>query len=150
MNKEENYNKSNNTTNIPNLNISKKTIKLYHKYREVKAITQTMLQTLSDSILSDLGLSTLRITFDGRRPHSRNTRRITKETHGVHKSSLISQSIQIYKFTAAKQQLVAAKSAISTLLHEINHNIDINILKLNSIHSKGFYLRLKHLTTAMG
>jgi hypothetical protein len=150
MDKAANYTRSNSITTIPNLTISSKTQALYRIYREVNAITETMLQTLSDSILADLGLRTLNITFAGRRPHSRNTSRITKETHGVHSGNMLHQSIRIYKLTAAKQQLVSAKSAISTLLHEINHNIDLHIIKVNSIHSKGFYLRLKHLTIAMG
>lgn len=123
---------------------------LYRKLRDEKEITEKSLQTLSDNVLADLGLKSLRITFDGRRPHSRNTRRITTETHGVHSGNMLHQSIRIYKLTAARQQLVSAKSAISTLLHEINHNIDLHIIKVKSIHSKGFYLRLKHLTIAMG
>lgn len=150
MDKAKNYAKSNSITEIPNLCISSATKRLYHEFRDVKAITETMLQQLSNAIFADLGLRALNITFAGRRPHSRNERRITVETHGVHRSAMFSQSIQIYKLTAAKQQLVSAKSAISTLLHEINHNIDINIIKINSIHSKGFYARLKHLTIAMG
>ena len=146
----ENYTKSNRITEIPNLKISKATKVIYHQYRDVKVITEKALQRLSDAIFRDLGIKPLEITFAGRRPHSRNETRVTVETHGVHKGSIWSQSIQIYKYTAARQQLVSAKSAISTLLHEINHNIDLHIIKVKSIHCKGFYLRLKHLTIEMG
>ena len=143
-----NYELSNELT-IPNLNVNSRTKILYAEYREVKAITQQMLQTLSNAIFEDLGLRALVITLKGKRPHKTDGKRIVRQTLGVHRSAMLSQSIQIYKLTAARGQLVSAKSAISTLLHEINHNIDINILKLNSIHCKGFYLRLKQLTDAM-
>lgn len=146
MTKEQNYIKSNNILEISNLKLCNFTKKLYRKYREVEIITESMLQMLSDSILKDLELAIVPITFRGRRPHSTNGKRITRETHGVHKSTITISSINIYKFTAARQQLVSAKSAISTLLHEINHEIDKKLLDLNSIHSKGFYSRLKQLT----
>jgi len=144
-----NYAKSNSITTIPNLKITGQTKILYRRYREVSKITNKMLQTLADAIFADLRLNALTITFAGRRPHTSNGRRITREVLGVHTQGSFYQSIRIYKLTAAKQQLVSAKSAISTLIHEINHNIDINILKLDSIHSKGFYMRLKQLTIAI-
>ena len=142
--------KSNSITAIPNFKLSAKSKQLYKQYRELTAITQKQLQTLSNAIFEDLGLRALVITFAGRRPHSSNGSRITKQTLGVHKSAMFSQSIQIYALTAAKQQAVKPKTAISTLLHEINHNIDYHIVKLTkSIHSKGFYARLKHLTETL-
>lgn len=141
----DNYEKSNSITKIPNLFISQQTRKLYKKYREVTTITQEMLQDLSDSILNDLRINTVKVTLSSRRPHKTNGRCITRQTYGTIKQSIFSSDINIYKYTAAKQQLVSAKSAISTLLHEINHEIDKTILNLNSIHTKGFYMRLAHL-----
>lgn len=149
---EANYKQSNSITAIPNLTFFNcETQKLYSKYREADKITQEMLQKLSNAIFSDLGLRALNISFKGRRPHSSDGARITQQTLGVHRSAMLSQSIQIYAKTAARQDDVKPKTAISTLLHEINHNLDYNILKLvKSIHCKGFYTRLKHLTEAIG
>ena len=110
MDKAENYAKSNSITTIPNLSISNATKALYRKYRDAKMITETALQLLSDAIFRDLRLKPLDITFAGRRPHSRNETRVTRETLGVHSGSIWSQSIQIYKYTAARKQLVSAKS----------------------------------------
>jgi hypothetical protein len=142
----DNYEKSNSITAIPKLSFSAATRKLYKTYRELDKITEKQLQNLSNAIFADMGLRALVITFAGRRPHSNNGSRITKQTLGVHKSAMFSQSIQIYAKTAARQQAVKPKTAISTLIHEINHNFDYNILKLaKSIHSKGFYLRLKQV-----
>jgi hypothetical protein len=148
--KEINYNTSNNILQIPNLKFSQETKKLYHKYRELKTITEKHLQNLANSIFKDLGLKTVPITFNGVRPHQSNGKRIVKETHGVHQRGLDGSKITVYQFTAARKKHIAAKTAISTLLHEINHNIDYNILNLKSIHTRGFYSRLKHLTAQMG
>ncbi len=147
-----NYNQSNSILTIPNLTfLNCETQKLYSRYREAKEITQEKLQKLSDAIFSDLGLIALNISFKGRRPHKSDGKRIVQNTLGVHRSAMSSQSIQIYALTAARQDKVKPKTAISTLLHEINHNLDYNILKLRkSIHCKGFYIRLKHLTEAIG
>jgi len=144
----DNYAKSNSITAIPNLTVSTFTQALYRKYRESKAITQKDLQTLGWNIMADLGLRESDITFAGKRPCTRKGKRIASETHGTYNTG--THKIRVYKLTAAKQNLISAKSAISTLLHEIIHYVDTVILKLNSIHCGGFYARLKHLTIAMG
>jgi len=144
----DNYEKSNSITVIPNLKISQHTKDEYHSMRALKSITEGDLDALLYCIVKDLGLQKYKITFNGKRPCTRKGKRITTETHGTYNTG--THRIRVYKLTAAKQNLVSAKSAISTLLHEIIHYVDTVILKLNSIHCKGFYSRLKHLTIAMG
>ena len=146
---EDNYYKSNNITNIPNLRLSPKTKLLYFQYRGLIEITENALQALSDSICKDLGLVCIDITFAGIRPHKRLNKFTTNEIYGKHGSGKSWSSIRIYKLTAKRRNLVSAKSAIDTLIHEICHDIDINILQLQSIHTKGFYSRIKHLHRAM-
>jgi hypothetical protein len=56
-----------------------------------------------------------------------------------------SASIAISNKTAVRGQILAPKSFLDTLLHEWMHHYDTYRLKLRSIHSKGFYLRLNNL-----
>ena len=56
-----------------------------------------------------------------------------------------SATITIPNRTAVRGQIVASKTFLDTLLHEWLHHYDTLKLKLNSIHTKGFYLRLSDL-----
>lgn len=143
------YERSNVLQKIPNLAIRSNSKRLYAEARMIGKMTKDMLQKLSDSILRDLCLEPVPVTFDGRRPRTVKNGRTQKETHGVHTSNLIYASIRVYKLTAAKGQLVASKSATSTLIHEINHEIDRALLHMHSYHTKGFYKRLTQLTQAL-
>jgi hypothetical protein len=140
--------KSNGITEIPNLKISQFTKDEYHAIRALKSITEGDLDSLLYCIMKDLGLKKHNFEFNGKRPCTRKGKRIASETHGTYNTG--THKIRVYKLTAAKQNLISAKSAISTLLHEIIHYVDTVILQLNSIHCKGFYARLQHLTKAMG
>ena len=54
--------------------------------------------------------------------------------------------IRIWNKTAILGKEVSIKQFINTLLHEFIHHYDYKVLKLNdSIHSKGFYMRLSDL-----
>ncbi len=56
-----------------------------------------------------------------------------------------SKGILIYNRTAVRGQILAPKSFLETLLHEWVHHYDFEKLKLNSIHTLGFYRRLNGL-----
>ena len=144
----DNYTKSNSITAIPNLKISQFTKDEYHAMRGLKSITEGDLEALLYCVLKDLGLKKHAFEFRGKRPCKRKGKRIASEIHGTYNPG--THKIRVYKLTAAKQNLISAKSAISTLLHEVIHYVDTVILKLNSIHCKGFYARLTHLTKEMG
>ena len=143
------YKRSTELHEIPNLVIRSNSKLLYAEARAIGKMNKTMLQKLSDSILRDLCLETVPVTFEGQRPRTVKNGRTQKETHGVHTSNIIYAKIRIYKLTAAYGKLVASKSATSTLLHEINHEIDRSLLKLYSYHTKGFYKRRTQLTQAL-
>lgn len=54
--------------------------------------------------------------------------------------------IRIWNKTSKLGKEVSIKQFINTLLHEFIHHYDYKVLKLNdSIHSKGFYMRLSDL-----
>lgn len=147
MTNDDNYNKSNSITSIPYLKFSQLTKKQYHEFRDLKEITYLHLNSLLHNILNDLGLQHSKLEFKNRRPCQRKNGRITSEIHGKYNPAI--NRIWVYQFTAAKGKLISAKSAISTLLHEINHYVDMVTLNLNSIHCKGFYDRLGQMQKAM-
>jgi hypothetical protein len=142
-----NYEQSNSITIIPNVNLSIGTKNLYKKLREKTELTTDLLQMLSDCICIDLGIVAVPVKFQGKQPSSNDGKRLTKKVMGKYNTI---GAIQIYKYTAVKQKQVAPKTAINTLLHELNHHVDYTIIRLvNSIHSSGFYARLQHLQTLL-
>lgn len=57
--------------------------------------------------------------------------------------------IVIYNKTAKTGQIIAIKAFINTLLHEFIHHYDTEYLKIQSIHSAGFYKRIADLQTKL-
>lgn len=56
------------------------------------------------------------------------------------------RGITIYNKTAVRQQYLAPKSYLDTLVHEFMHHLDYELLKLHyTYHTKGFYSRLGDL-----
>lgn len=62
-----------------------------------------------------------------------------------------SQRIKLFNLTAVKRKVVAIKTMYDTLLHEFMHHYDYEFLNLTqSVHSKGFYLRISDLKNKIG
>lgn len=57
--------------------------------------------------------------------------------------------ILIYNKTAKTGQIIAIKAFINTLLHEFIHHYDTEYLKIQSIHSAGFFKRITDLQTKL-
>jgi len=58
--------------------------------------------------------------------------------------------ITVWMRTAAKRQVVAFKTFLRTLIHELCHHLDYALLKLaDSFHTEGFYRRESALTSAL-
>lgn len=53
--------------------------------------------------------------------------------------------IRIWNKTAKRGVEVSIKQFINTLLHEFMHHYDYKVLHIDSIHSKGFYMRISDL-----
>ena len=139
-----NYTKSNKITTIEGLKFLDRSKILYKRFREQIQISQAELQELSDSICSDLSLKRISVSFKGNQPNARTEKRLKNKTLGIYNTA---GYIQVYKYTAVRRKELAPKTAISTLLHELNHYFDYAIVGLTkSVHSKGFYLRLKQFT----
>ena len=80
---------------------------------------------------------------DTRQYHKKYDGRIIFKQYGYYRPE--SHYIYIQNRTPARGQLLAPKTFVDTLLHEWLHHFDSKKLGLDSIHTTGFYLRLKSL-----
>lgn len=105
-------------------------------------------QRLSEALLDELsdgaGIDVVEVAIaDQNQTHRRRGSRIIMKKYGSYRPR--SKTINISNRTAARGQILAPKSFLDTLLHEWLHHYDTYKLKINSIHSKGFYDRLNDL-----
>jgi len=120
----------------------------YQAIREGKAMTQTNLQSLANSICDDFGVPRCPVSYSGKQPHSTAGNRLRAKTYGNY--SPRSFRIKLYKYTARTQKVVANKTLLNTLIHELCHHFDFQILKLKrSPHTSGFYTRISTLEKAL-
>ncbi len=101
---------------------------------------EKLLDEISDA--SKIDIVELQIQ-DGNQYHRRRNGKVVLKRYGSYR--LASKTITIPNRTAVRGQIVAGKTFLDTLLHEWLHHYDTLKLKLNSIHTKGFYLRLSDL-----
>ena len=79
----------------------------------------------------------------------------TRQYHKKKEGRVVFRQYGYYRFkncylyiqnqTPIRGQDMAPKTFFDTLLHEWMHHYDYYKLKIDSIHTKGFYLRLKNL-----
>lgn len=134
-----NYALSNNFTNV-NYNKFDKTY--YTRLSNAKSITERL--EYSNQLITYL-CKRYHITppqikiIDTNQPHN-------NKTHKCGDYSVNKCVIRIWNRTAKIGKEVSIKQYISTLLHEFMHHYDYQVLHLSqSIHSRGFYLRLNDL-----
>src|SRR3989339_546531 len=110
-------------------------------------------QRLSEQLLDELCDATkidivnLKIS-DTQQYHKKQNNRVVFKQYGYYRPK--SRYIYIQNRTAVRGQILAAKTFLDTLLHEWVHHYDTCKLKLNSIHTKGFYERLNDLKAKLG
>lgn len=109
-----------------------------------QGLGEQLLDTLCDA--SQIDIVNLKIS-DTHQYHKKNKGRVVFKQYGYYWPQ--SKYIYIQNRTAVRGQALAAKTFLDTLLHEWVHHYDSCRLKLNSIHTKGFYLRLKDLKTKL-
>lgn len=101
--------------------------------------TERLAQILCDEICRALGVPSVRLAVRGRRLHNRSG-----ELHGLYQSDggKRPDRIQVWMITAKRGQVVAFKTFLRTLLHEVCHHLDYQLLKLDdSFHTDGFFKR---------
>ncbi|HEV8715418.1 MAG TPA: hypothetical protein VGX03_21635 [Candidatus Binatia bacterium] len=106
--------------------------------REDRARVESLSQTIVNHICWQLNVRTVRVQVEGVRPSNRRG-----ELHGLYTQySGGSTSIQVWMRTAKRGQVVAFRTFLRTLLHEVCHHLDYTYLHLReSYHTDGFFQR---------
>ena len=112
--------------------------------RRVQAVSQQLL----DAFCELLRIRPLRVEVCGVRPRNHYG-----ELHGLYVPASTPQMrdrVQVWMRTARRLQVVAFKTFLRTLLHELCHHVDYEHLKLGrSFHTEGFYRRESSLVYAV-
>src|SRR5215470_16887545 len=109
---------------------------------------QALAQRISDDICVGLGVPRVRVRVLLRRPPLRGGELQGLYTPGADRGRDV---ITVWMLTAKRGQVVAFKTFLRTLLHEICHHLDYALLHLrDSLHTQGFYQRESSLFHALG
>jgi hypothetical protein len=105
-------------------------------------------QQLLDLLCQLLRVPPLRVEVCGARPTNHYG-----ELHGLYtpaNGKAARDRVQVWMRTARRLQIVAYKTFLRTLLHELCHHLDYEYLKLErSFHTEGFYRRESSLVYAV-
>jgi len=148
--KKSNYERSNDITTI-DFPISTHVKKLAGKL--LKSKSEGKRQRLGDELLDELAdLSRIDIVklkiSSAKQYHKKYKGRVIARQYGYYKPE--TKYIYINNRTAVRGQILASKTLLDTMLHEWVHHYDHCKLGLNSIHTAGFYARLKDLKEKVG
>ena len=113
---------------------------------DVKAV-QRGCQRLVDALVAAYRVPPIRIRVLARRPSDDYG-----ELHGLYEpeEGRTPARITVWMRTAAKKQVVAFKTFLRTLVHEIGHHLDYEHFKLEeTFHTEGFYKRESSLANAL-
>ncbi len=105
-------------------------------------------QLIVDEIATSLGVPRVRILVNGTRPSNARG-----ELHGLYTpaNGRGPATIKVWMITAKRGQVVAYKTFLRTLLHEVCHHLDYALLRLaDSFHTDGFYQRESSLFYQIG
>lgn len=105
--------------------------------------TQFYTKKFVDALCQVFQVSKVRLKVLAKRP-SHNW----GELHGLYeREEGSSPQITVWMRTAKRRQVVAFKTYLRTVLHEVLHHLDYELLKLSdSLHTEGFYKREASLT----
>jgi len=101
---------------------------------------EMLAQTIVNHICWQLSIRPVRVQVQGVRPSNRRG-----ELHGLYTQyggGSRNDSIQVWMRTAKRGQIVAFRTFLRTLLHEVCHHLDYHHLHLReSYHTEGFFQR---------
>jgi len=104
--------------------------------------TQRVAQVICDELCAALRVPALRVEVKAVRPSDQRG-----ELHGLYASAARVQVISVWMFTAKRQQVVAYRTFLRTLMHEMCHHLDYQLFHLrDSFHTTGFFQRESSLT----
>lgn len=107
--------------------------------REDRELTQAATERLAGGLARALGVPGPLVQVLAARPHAR-----WGELHGLYTPARgrAPSRITVWMRTARRRQVVAFRTFLRTLLHEICHHLDYRLLGLpDSFHTEGFYKR---------
>lgn len=109
---------------------------------------QSLSQAIVNHICAHLSVRTVRVQVHGVRPSNRRG-----ELHGLYTQyagGSANDSIQVWMRTAKRGQVVAFRTFLRTLLHEVCHHLDYTYFHLReSYHTEGFFQRESSLFRAI-
>ncbi|HXA96790.1 MAG TPA: DinB family protein [Candidatus Dormibacteraeota bacterium] len=109
-----------------------------------RAHTESAAQRLVLGLARALGAPPVRVKVLAARPHAR-----WGELHGLYETTrggAAEPLITLWMRTARQKRVVAFRTFLRTLLHEVGHHVDYTLLRLgDSFHTQGFYARESHL-----
>jgi hypothetical protein len=107
--------------------------------------TAHVAQVICDELCTALRVRTLRLQVKAERPSDARG-----ELHGLYQSAGRREVISIWMLTAKRGQVVAYKTFLRTLVHEMCHHLDYQLLHLrDSFHTDGFFKRESSLVNQL-
>lgn len=106
-------------------------------------------QELLDNICCSLKIPRARLSvINERQPHKLYEGKLAYKLYGVYHCR--KETIKIANLTSIRKQIVAGKTFLDTLIHELMHHIDRKFLRIPTTpHSPGFYARIEDLKTKL-
>jgi hypothetical protein len=111
------------------------------------ASVQRACQALIDALVAGYRVPPIRIRVLAKRPSDDYG-----ELHGLYEpeEGRTSARITVWMRTAAKRQVVAFKTFLRTVVHEVGHHLDYELFKFEeTFHTEGFYKRESALANAL-
>lgn len=106
---------------------------------------QRVAEVICDEMCGALRVPVLRVQVKQVRPSDSRG-----ELHGLYRSAGRAQVISVWMYTAKRGQVVAYKTFLRTLIHEMGHHLDYELLKLrDSFHTDGFFKRESSLVNQL-
>ena len=115
--------------------------------REDRAAAQAACQELLDALVAGYRVPKIRARVLAKRPADDDG-----ELHGLYEpdDADIPARITVWMRTAARRDIVAFKTFLRTLIHELCHHLDYELFKMpETFHTEGFYKRESSLVNAL-
>lgn len=106
-------------------------------------VVENAAQAVADIFVAALGLPPVRVFVKRKRPE-----RAGSEYHGLYAGAEAAApaEITLWMITARRRQVVAFRTFLRTLVHELGHHLDFEGFRLpESFHTEGFYRRASAL-----
>jgi len=115
--------------------------------RDERAAVQAASQALIDALVAGYRVPRIRVRVLAKRPADDSG-----ELHGLYEpdEGATPARISVWMRTAARRDVVAFKTFLRTLIHELCHHLDYELFRLEeTFHTEGFYKRESTLVAAL-